>query len=193
MQTGNTITLFLSLIDGDYTEAMYRAISLTSFIIFCFLGELIRINYKNKKLPYPYFALLLMASSLTLTIGLSFIPSESWKIAACSVSLAFCGATQVLAFESFNEHAFVSTMMTSLLKNMTLNLAKAVTTKEKDQWLCTLEYVLIFLCFVMGITTGYLLITFVSALPLYAYLLIALFIVLFLLFPLKRQELKKSN
>lgn len=192
MQTGNTITLFLSLVDGDYMEALYRSISLISFIVFCFLGELIRINYKSKSFPYPYLALSLMAISLSLTIGLGFIPDESWRIAACSISLAFCGATQVIAFESFNEHTFVSTMMTALLKNMALSLAKSVKTKEKDQWLTSLEYALVFLCFVVGITVGYLLISFVSTLPLYVYLLIALAVVIFLLFPLKYQKLKKN-
>ena len=191
MQTGNTIMTFTNLIDEKYEAALLSAITLVSFLVFAFLGELLKVRYQNKRVHFSHLALGSMMLALLAAFGFSFLENQTVRTYAVNVSLALYGATQVLAFESFNERPFVSTMMTVLLKNFTLHLAKATKEKTKDSWLSAFEYLVVYLSFVLGGILSYLLFRFTSLSISYLFLIGAAYVLLFLA-PVKGLELKKA-
>lgn len=195
METGNTIYSIIRLIDGEYMAGLKNAISVVSFVVFCLLGGLLRSKWRFKKIDFHLFALLMMALGIAMALAFSFIENKEAEIYLVNSSLAFYGATQVLAFVSFNDHPYVSTMMTVLLKNLSSGIAKAISTKEKENWLVVLEYLSIFLSFVLGAAISALSIHFCSLSP-WASLLAALSFVIVVLCPLKifgSKEAKASS
>lgn len=191
MQTGNTIMTFTNLIDEKYEAALLSATTLLSFLVFAFLGELLKVRYKNERVHFSHLALGTMMLALLSAFGFSFLEDQTAKTYAVNICLAFYGATQVLAFESFNERPFVSTMMTVLLKNFTLHLAKASKEKTKDSWLSAFEYLFVYLSFVLGGILSYVLFRFVSLDISFLFLIGAGYILLFLV-PVKQLELQKA-
>ncbi|HBB06026.1 MAG TPA: hypothetical protein DCZ41_05600 [Firmicutes bacterium] len=191
MQTGNTILTFTNLIDGKYGAALISAATLLSFVLFSFLGELWKVHHKSQRIHFSFLALGSMSCALVMAFGFSFLEEGSLRAYAVNIALAAYGATQVLAFESFNDRPFVSTMMTVLLKNFTLHLAKASKERTKDSYLSALEYLVVFISFVLGGILSYLLFRF-ARLGISPLFLFGVIYILLILIPLKRLELGRG-
>lgn len=185
MQTGNTITLFLSLLNENWSTALWQLIVLLSFFAGLLIGAFIRKKFPAKPLPFHSFALLLAALLLLVSFGLSFLGDSA--ILAIRILLALYGSFQVLAFERFDEERYVSTMMTVVMKNIAVHLVEGILEKDKKKLLVSLEFFSLLCTFVLGVCLGFLLYRLLPSLK-DGYLLLAAGIFAFLLFPLSFVE-----
>lgn len=191
MQTGNTITLFVSLIDGDYMKALRNFLTILVFFAAIFFGAMLRKKYHAKALSFHSLSLLLGGLFLLGAFGLSYLGEGA--LPYLRSLLALYGASQVLAFERFDEERYVSTMMTMVLKNVAVHFSEGILEKDKKKVMVGVEFLLIFLSFVLGVAVGYLLYLLLPKMQDGYLLLAASLFDLLLLFPLSFLRKKEKG
>ena len=159
MQTGNLITLFTDLIDGNVTQAFYRLYVLLSFLVGCFLAEGIRFLLRKRKLPIEtiilLFELFFLLPLFFLPIGETTGDVDTLDIVP-DIFLALFSSFQYTTFRKVNGESYATTMMTNLLSNIAKDAFILAHEKEGKAAIPLLEHFLVLLFFVFGVLTFYL-------------------------------------
>ena len=158
MQTGNLITLFTDLIDGNNIQGLYRLLVIALFLVGCFLAEFVRFLLRRKNLPRESiilgFEILFLLPLLFLPVGNTKGEAEGIDVVA-DIFLALFASFQYTTFRKVNGESYATTMMTNLMSNIAKDVFGLVHEKDVDDAIHLLEHVLVLLFFVLGVIAFY--------------------------------------
>ncbi len=163
MQTGNLLNLFMHLIDEDFNQALLSLIVLLVFLSGCFLAEVYRIHFPGKYRNYYKASVLLF--QIVFLIPTLFIPTRlsgfvnegviNFSNVLQDSFLALYGAFHFISFREEEGHSFTPTMMTNMMKNITVHLAACTKEDKKEHAVMALRYFSLVLSFILGAVTFY--------------------------------------
>ena len=160
MQTGNMITLFISLIDKNYNLSLERGIVIIGFIVGLIIAELLKPLFKKSKLSQEFWFIILEIICLIPPICIPVGTNKLSYDLSANIFIALFGAFQLSGFTSLNGNTFISTMMTGVLKNITEHAIKTIKNKDPKEKESTLFYTFMLVFFLLGIVTSYLIIAY---------------------------------
>lgn len=166
MQTGNLLNIFVAVSSGQVHIALLSVMVLITFLLGCFLSQLMKRAFLDHRCEKYYYATVLVIESLLL-IPTFFIPIEKSGVTnggtlniydvIADCFLALYGSLHFIAFHEENHHSYTPTMMTNMMKNAVIHLADGIHDKNKEELTSSLSYFLLVLCFILGAMTFYLL------------------------------------
>ena len=166
MQTGNLLNIFVAVSSGQVHIALLSVMVLITFLLGCFLSQLMKRAFLDHRCEKYYYATVLVIESLLL-IPTFFIPIEKSGVTnggtlniydvIADCFLALYGSLHFIAFHEENHHSYTPTMMTNMMKNVVIHLADGIHDKNKEELTSSLSYFLLVLCFILGAMTFYLL------------------------------------
>lgn len=161
LQTGNLVSAAMYLILGQFEYLMIYVPVIISFMIGLFVCDVIE-DITNKKEKHSPFIFSIMA--LVILLIIIFIPS-SFEIASNKIDhhkfdynniisnclFAVLGAIMYRTFFKFDATSFSSAMMTANLSRFSHSFYQGVVKKNKEERIKAIDYVLIILCFLLGV------------------------------------------
>lgn len=169
MQTGNLLNIFMDLIDGKGLLALKSFIVLLAFIIGCALGQVLRVHLKDKERVYEPIVLTLQ---IILLVPVLFIPVDDEALASGKeittyqilgdCFLALFGAFHFLTFNTVNGKSYTPTMMTNMMKTVSVYTVNAIKEKDLDKFISACCYLLLVFAFVLGAVSFYLIYNFIN-------------------------------
>lgn len=162
MQTGNLLSIFSSLIDGEGTLAIKYLCVFLSFVIGLVLGEVTRLVFSKTKELYP---VCILSLEIIAVIPLFFLPYsaelESFDKDAVLSLVGDCllsvhGALHLICFHEVNGHSYTPTMMTNMTKLFITSLVSSIKEKDKEKGILSLSYFVQIVMFIVGALFFYL-------------------------------------
>ena len=196
LHTGNIIKLVTYLLDGN--TVMFLD---TLFVILAFAAGIYLANVFEDRRGAKNTGGLLRIAILLLAVS-ALLPNDTppgelsvLKMIAASV-FGFEGAFLVHSFIRFGSYAYSATTMTANINRLVTNIYRRVTTKSRLHSYAIRVYLMIFLCFMLGVGAGYAYLRFLPAfsggfMGLYGYNLILLLPLACLLLLLRKAEMTR--
>lgn len=151
-QTGNIVLLGIKLAQGKVYEGLYYLIPILAFAFGIIIAEIIRKKFKtNLKLHWRQ---IIIFFEILILLIVSFIPISNSFNLVTNVMISFVCSLQVQSFRKMKGNAFATTMCTGNLRSATEHLYVSISEKNKDEFLCFLQYFGIIVFFIIGAVFG---------------------------------------
>ena len=149
-QTGNILLMGINLSEGKWQVALRYLFPVISFALGIALADFVRMKSKERKRLHWRQATVLCEAIALLLVG--FI-SQDLNLLANSITSFACGI-QVETFRKIQGNGIATTMCIGNLRSATQNIVEYRFTRNKEQAIKGILYLLIILCFVLGAIIG---------------------------------------
>ena len=153
-QTGNIVLMTISMVQGDWTRALYYPIPIAAFFLGILLTAAMRRRLSGARLIAWEHWLLLIEIALLFLVG--FLP-QGRPDPAANVVVSFICSMQYNTFRQAQGDPYASTFCTNNLRLAAENLYRRAKDGDRDAGRRCARYLRFILCFCLGPVLGVLL------------------------------------
>lgn len=148
-QTANVVMMAIAFGKGEFSRALYFLIPITAYFLGAFISELFILPSKKSRIGALHWDTFLIAFEAIVLFIIGFIPL-TWSHHVVQVIINFIASMQYNTFRKARGIPMATTFCTNHVRQMGLQIAKVIRTKDKSKLIVCAVHLLMILCFLFG-------------------------------------------